>query len=51
MKVIAFLTDCAVVDPIIDHLKSTFVAERHPPTHLAAQKLLMAAEASTEFSS
>jgi hypothetical protein len=51
MKVIAFLTDYAVVDRIIDHLKLTFVAERPPPTHLAAQKLLMAVEASTEYSS
>jgi len=30
MKVIAFLTDYAVVDRIIDHLKLTFVAERPP---------------------
>ena len=51
MRIIAFLTDYAVVDRIIDHLKLTFVAQRPPPTHLAAQKLLMAAEASTEYSS
>ena len=31
MKVIAFLTDYAVVDPIIGHLKLTFVADRPPP--------------------
>jgi hypothetical protein len=31
MKVIAFLTDYAVVDRIIDHLNLTFVAERPPP--------------------
>jgi hypothetical protein len=30
MRVIAFLTDYAVVDTIIDHLKLTFVAERTP---------------------
>jgi len=49
MKVIAFLTDDAVVDRIIDHLKLTFAAERPPPPCLAYQKLLMAAEASTEY--
>jgi len=31
MKVIAFITDYAVVDRIIHHLKLTFVAERPPP--------------------
>ena len=31
MKIIAFLTDYAVVDRIIDHLKLTFVAEKPPP--------------------
>jgi hypothetical protein len=49
MKVIAFLTDYAVVDRIIDHLKITFVAERPPPPHLAYQEVLMAAEASPEY--
>jgi hypothetical protein len=49
MKVIAFLTDYAVVDRIINHLKLTFVAERPPPPYLAYQELLMAAEASTEY--
>jgi hypothetical protein len=47
---IAFLTDYAVVDRIIDHLKLTFVAERPPPPQMAFQELLMAAEASTEYS-
>ena len=51
MKVIAFLTDHKVVDKIIDHLKLTFVAERPPPPHIAYQEVLMAAEASTEYSS
>jgi hypothetical protein len=51
MKIIAFLTDYAVVDRIIDHLKLTFVAERPPPPRLAYQEILMAAEASTEYSS
>jgi hypothetical protein len=51
MKVIAFLTDYAVVDRIINHLKLTFVAERPPPAQLAYQEVLMAAEASSEYSS
>jgi hypothetical protein len=51
MKIIAFLTDYAVVDRIIDHLKLTFVADKPPPAHLPYQEILMAAEASTEYSS
>jgi hypothetical protein len=51
MKVIAFLTDYAVVDRIIDHLSLTFVAERPPPPHLAYQEVLMAAEPGAEYSS
>jgi hypothetical protein len=51
MKVIAFLTDYAVVDRIINHLKLTFVAERPPPPRLAFQQYLMGAEASTDYSS
>ena len=49
MKVIAFLTDYAVVDKIIEHLKLTFVAERPPPPHIAYQELLRAAETSAEY--
>jgi hypothetical protein len=49
MKVVAFLTDYAVVDRIIDHLKLTFVTERPPPLHIVYQEVLMAAEASTEY--
>ena len=48
MKIIAFLTDYAVVDRIIDHLKLRFVAKR-PPPHIAYQQLLMAAETSAEY--
>jgi len=51
IRIIAFLTDYAVVDRIIDHLNLTFVAERPPPPHIACQEVLMAAEASTEYSS
>jgi len=49
MKIISFLTDYAVVDRIIDHLKLTFVAERPPPPHIAYQEVLMAAEAPAEY--
>jgi len=45
------LTDYSVVDRIINHLKLSFIAERPPPPHTAYQQLLMAAEASTEYSS
>ena len=48
MKVIAFLTDYAMVDRIIGHLKLTFVADRPPPPQLAFQELLTAAEAGGE---
>jgi ribosomal protein S27E len=49
MKVISFLTDWAVVDRIIDHLKLTFVAERPPPPQIAYQEVLMGAEAGGEY--
>ena len=49
MKVIAFLTDYAVVDRIINHLKLTFVADKPPPPHIASQEVLMAAETSGEY--
>jgi hypothetical protein len=49
IRVISFLTDWAVVDRIIDHLKLTFVAERPPPPQIACQELLMAAETSGEY--
>jgi len=48
MKGIAFLTDYAVVDRIIDHLKLTFFAERPPPPRIAYQEILVAAWTSTE---
>jgi hypothetical protein len=44
MKVVAFLTDYAVVDRIIRHLKLTFAAERPLPSRIFAQVALMAAE-------
>ncbi len=49
MRLIAFLTDYAVVDRISNHLNLTFVTERHPPPLIACQELLMAAESSAEY--
>jgi hypothetical protein len=36
MRIIAFITDYAVVDRIINNLNLTFVAERPPPPHVAS---------------
>jgi len=49
MRIIAFLSDYAVVDRIIAHLKLTFVADRPPPPRLAYQEILVAAEASADY--
>ena len=49
MKIIAFLTDYAVVDKIINYLKLTFVADKPPPPRVAYQELLMAAETGAEY--
>jgi hypothetical protein len=49
MKVVAFLTEHAVVDRIIRHLESMFVAEKPPPAHVGEQLALMAVEASGEY--
>jgi len=43
MKVVALLTEYAVVDRIIRHLELTFVAEKPPPPHVFEQVALMAA--------
>ena len=43
MRIIAFISDYAVVDRIIAHLKLTFVAERPPPPRVASQEFLMSA--------
>jgi hypothetical protein len=40
MKVVAFITEYAAVDRIIDHLKLTFVAEKPPPSHVIEQVAL-----------
>jgi len=49
MKIVAFLTEHAVVDRIIDHLKLTFVAAKPPPFKAAFQEYLVAAETSVEY--
>jgi hypothetical protein len=49
MKIIVVVTDCTVVDHIINHLKLTFVAERPPPPYVACQEVLMAAETPAEY--
>ena len=49
MRVVAFLTEHAVVDRIIRHLELTFVAEKPPPAYALEQVALMAAEESVEF--
>jgi len=49
MKVVAFITEYAVVDRIIDHLKLTFVADKPPPSHVIEQVALTAAEESGEY--
>ena len=46
MKVIAFITEYAVVGRIIDHLKLTFVADKPPPSHVFTEVALMEAEES-----
>jgi ribosomal protein S27E len=49
MRVVAFLTEYAVVDRIIRHLELTFVAEKPPPAYALEQVALMAAEESGEY--
>jgi hypothetical protein len=46
MKVVAFITEYAVADQIIAHLKLTFVAAKPPPSHVSEQVALAAAELS-----
>jgi hypothetical protein len=49
MHIITFITDFAVVDRIINHLKLTFVAERPPPPHMVSQEFLMDSETGAEY--
>ncbi len=48
MKVVSFLTEPAVVDRIIDHLKLKFVAEK-PPPEVVHQELLWEADPPAGF--
>jgi hypothetical protein len=49
MKVIAFITEYAVVDRIIDHLKLRFVADKPLPSYVFEQVALTATEESGEY--
>ena len=53
MKVVSFLTEPAVVDRIIDHLKLAFAAEKPPPgavlQELLSQELLWEADPPAGF--
>jgi hypothetical protein len=49
MRIIAFITDYAVVDSIINHLNLTFVAERPPPPHVASQQFFLDSEAPADY--
>jgi len=49
MRIIAFITDYAAVDRIIDHLNLAFVAEKPPPSLIIEQVALLAAEESEEY--
>jgi len=48
-RVVAFLTEHAVVDHIIRHLKLTFVAEKPPPSRFFEPVVLAAAERSGDY--
>jgi len=49
MKVVAFITEVAVVDRIIDHLKLRFIAEKPPPSRVLTEVALVAAEERAEY--
>jgi hypothetical protein len=49
MKVVAFLTEYAVVYRIIDHLKLTFAAAKPPPSHVFTKVALLEAEENGEY--
>jgi hypothetical protein len=49
MKVVAFITEYAVVDRIIDHLKLRFIAEKPPPSRVFTQVALTDAEQPAEY--
>ncbi len=49
MRVVAFITDYAAVDRIIDHLKLAFAAEKPPPPAAAFRDLDMVADPPAEY--
>ncbi|MBC7350264.1 MAG: acid--CoA ligase [Candidatus Aminicenantes bacterium] len=49
MRLIAFLTDYAVVDRIIHHLKLTFVAERPPPPQVVSPPFFLDSGAPADY--
>jgi hypothetical protein len=49
MKAVAFITEVAVVDRMIDHLKLTFVAAKPLPSHFFEQVALLEVEESGEY--
>jgi hypothetical protein len=49
MSIISFIEEPKTIDRIIRHLKLSFQTERPPPSHVAHQELLMAAEESGEY--
>lgn len=49
MKVIAFHSDYAEVDRIINHLKLVPVADKPLPPHIVYQEVLTAAETPAEY--
>jgi hypothetical protein len=49
MKVVAFITEYAVVDRIVDHLKLTFAAAKPPPSQAAFREILLAADPPVDY--
>jgi hypothetical protein len=49
MKAVAFITEHAVVDRIIDHLKLTFASAKPPPSRVIEQVVLLAAEENVDY--
>jgi len=49
MRVVAFITEYAVVDKIIDHLKLSFVEAKPPPSQVVFQEFLTAADPPVEY--
>jgi hypothetical protein len=49
LRIISFIEDPKSIDKIIRHLKLSFQAERPPPSYVASQELLMAAEEQGEY--